>query len=142
MQWTGRWFGFADKDTKRLHVRFRVWPKSHGRQILLRDLEYFADPRSIGIVKQGREMPWGKLRHSAQKRRIEPKMIRSVIALLLAGAGMQAQVAVPPTGNAGESPNPVVQWNRNLLASVRTPGAQPATIHPTRSFAMMHAAYL
>jgi hypothetical protein len=33
-----------------------------------------------------------------------------------------------------------VQWNRNLLVILRTPGAQPATIHPTRSFAMMHAA--
>ena len=36
--------------------------------------------------------------------------------------------------------DPVVQWNRNLLAIVRTPGAQPATIHPTRSFAILHAA--
>jgi len=36
--------------------------------------------------------------------------------------------------------NPVVQWNRALLAIVRTPKAQPATIHPTRSFAIMHAA--
>ena len=36
--------------------------------------------------------------------------------------------------------NPVVEWNRALLAIVRTPGAQPATIHATRSFAMMHAA--
>src|SRR6202035_5310399 len=34
----------------------------------------------------------------------------------------------------------VVQWNRTLLVLVRTPGAQPATIHPTRSFAIMHAA--
>jgi membrane-associated phospholipid phosphatase len=34
----------------------------------------------------------------------------------------------------------VVQWNRTLLVIVRTPGAQPATIHPTRSFAIMHAA--
>jgi hypothetical protein len=33
-----------------------------------------------------------------------------------------------------------VEWNRILLAIVRTPKAQPATIHPTRSFAMMHAA--
>jgi hypothetical protein len=41
---------------------------------------------------------------------------------------------------AGEPVNPVVQWNRNLLAIVRTPGAQPATVHPTRSFAIMHAA--
>ncbi len=36
--------------------------------------------------------------------------------------------------------NPVVQWNRTLLAIVRTPGAQPATVHPTRSFAILHAA--
>jgi hypothetical protein len=36
--------------------------------------------------------------------------------------------------------NPVVQWNRVLLVIVRTPKAQPATIHPTRSFAIMHAA--
>src|SRR5947209_835495 len=36
--------------------------------------------------------------------------------------------------------NLVVQWNRTLLVIVRTPGAQPATVHPTRSFAIMHAA--
>jgi len=36
--------------------------------------------------------------------------------------------------------NPVVQWNRILLQIVRTPGAQPATVHPTRSFAILHAA--
>jgi PAP2 superfamily len=36
--------------------------------------------------------------------------------------------------------NQVLQWNKTLLAIVRTAGAQPATIHPTRSFAMMHAA--
>ena len=39
-----------------------------------------------------------------------------------------------------QSVNPVVQWNKTLLVIVRTPGAQPATIHPTRSFAIMHAA--
>jgi hypothetical protein len=39
-----------------------------------------------------------------------------------------------------QSVNTVVQWNRTLLAIVRTPGAQPATVHPTRSFAIMHAA--
>src|ERR1700740_3355730 len=36
--------------------------------------------------------------------------------------------------------NPVIQWNRTLLVIVRTPGAQPATVHPTRSFAIMHTA--
>jgi hypothetical protein len=39
-----------------------------------------------------------------------------------------------------QSVNPVLQWNRVLLVIVRTPGAQSATIHPTRSFAIMHAA--
>lgn len=41
---------------------------------------------------------------------------------------------------AAESLNVVVQWNRVLLVIVRTPGAQSATVHPTRSFAIMHAA--
>lgn len=38
------------------------------------------------------------------------------------------------------SVNPVIEWNRTLLVIVRTPGAQPASIHSTRSFAMLHAA--
>jgi hypothetical protein len=42
--------------------------------------------------------------------------------------------------SAAKSVNPVVQWNRALLVIVRTPGAQSATVHPTRSFAIMHAA--
>src|ERR1700751_194988 len=36
--------------------------------------------------------------------------------------------------------DPVVEWNRALLVIVRTPGAQSPTIHPTRSFALLHAA--
>ena len=42
--------------------------------------------------------------------------------------------------SAARPVNPVVQWNRALLVIVRTPKAQPATIHPTRSFAILHAA--
>jgi len=34
----------------------------------------------------------------------------------------------------------VIDWNRELLSIVRTKGAQPATIQPTRSFAILHAA--
>jgi len=47
---------------------------------------------------------------------------------------LQAMTAAAP------SVNPVVQWNRILLQIVRTPGVQPATVHPTRSFAILHAA--
>lgn len=42
--------------------------------------------------------------------------------------------------SSAPSVNPVVEWNRTLLVIVRTPGAQPATIHSTRSFAILHAA--
>jgi hypothetical protein len=36
--------------------------------------------------------------------------------------------------------NPVIEWNRTLLQIVRTPGAQPPTIHSTRNFAILHIA--
>jgi hypothetical protein len=42
--------------------------------------------------------------------------------------------------NTNQSVNPVIEWNRTLLVIVRTPGAQPATVHSTRSFAILHAA--
>src|SRR5260370_7784817 len=45
-----------------------------------------------------------------------------------------------PVASASSASNPVVEWNKTLLMIVRTPGAQPRTIHPTRSFAIMHAA--
>ena len=44
------------------------------------------------------------------------------------------------TAGSADPVNPVIEWNRSLLVIVRTPGAQPASIHSTRSFAMMHAA--
>jgi hypothetical protein len=50
-------------------------------------------------------------------------------------------VLCPATnGTSAQTVNPVVQWNRTILTIVRTPGAQPATVHPTRSFAILHAA--
>src|SRR5207244_9939898 len=45
-----------------------------------------------------------------------------------------------PDNSSAQSVNQVVQWNRTLLVIVRTPGAQPKTIHPTHSFALLHAA--
>src|SRR5437764_12065044 len=64
--------------------------------------------------------------------------------LLLAGATVVALLAagnlVPAMAQTTKPMSQVVQWNRTLLVIVRTPGAQPATIHPTRSFAIMHGA--
>jgi PAP2 superfamily len=54
------------------------------------------------------------------------------------------QIASLKAANATEQPaDAVIQWNRTLLEIVRTPpapGAKPPTVHPTRSFAIMHAA--
>lgn len=61
-------------------------------------------------------------------------------------ASLQAQITAGSTthelfpNNTNQSVNPVIEWNRTLLVIVRTPGAQPATVHSTRSFAILHAA--
>jgi hypothetical protein len=75
------------------------------------------------------------------------KGIFSFTLLFLALWGSQSSYArVTDVSDDGDvtpstdSVNSVIEWNRSLLAIVRTPGAQPATIHPTRSFAMLHAA--
>ena len=75
-------------------------------------------------------------------------MSKTLMALtvLLASQSVQVGNSYAATDDDGQqipqssSVNPVVEWNRTLLAIVRTPGAQPATVHPTRSFALMHAA--
>jgi hypothetical protein len=54
----------------------------------------------------------------------------------LASAAPAAAIAAPREAGAST----VIEWNQALLRIVRTPGAQPPTVHPTRSFAMMHAA--
>src|SRR6266705_1183142 len=78
-------------------------------------------------------------------------MTRVLVTLTLLCASLSAQIPKSfgaPTddehhsteGHAVPSLNPVLRWNRILLAIVRTPGAQPGTNHATRSFALMHAA--
>ncbi len=67
-------------------------------------------------------------------------MFKILIALISLSVIAPAQVTIPSSGPTSLSANTVVQWNRNLLALLRTPGAQPSNIHPTRSFALMHAA--
>jgi hypothetical protein len=66
-------------------------------------------------------------------------VVKFVTACAVSGAALTAQAIGAPIATA-PSTDPVIQWNRSLLTIVRTPGAQPATIHPTRSFAILHAA--
>jgi hypothetical protein len=78
-------------------------------------------------------------------------MRKTFLTLPLLCASVAAQVSSPigafndtanqnTPGTSNPSLDPVVEWNRTLLVIVRTPGAQPATVHPTRSFAILHAA--
>src|ERR1700740_3201024 len=63
--------------------------------------------------------------------------------LLLAATAVAVLTGANPAPAMADATKPVsqvVQWNRTLLVIVRTPGAQPATVHPTRSFAILHAA--
>ena len=63
-------------------------------------------------------------------------VVRPVEASGAAGAGNRNQDQT----STNQAINPVIQWNRNLLVIVRTPGAQSPTIHSTHSFALMHIA--
>lgn len=65
-------------------------------------------------------------------------MIKATLAAALIVVSLQTYADAQT--ELGSPANQVVQWNKILLSIVRTPGAQPPTIHPTRSFAMMHAA--
>jgi len=75
-------------------------------------------------------------------------LIGAAMAAVVAGVSAPALAAtvrhepVPPsliafTPRSGQS---VVDWNRQLITILGTPGAQPATVHPTRSFALLQAA--
>ena len=79
-------------------------------------------------------------------------MKKSLIALMvLIGivVGISTTNAVTAATGGGKTAAPradgtsgaiVIAWNQELLHIVQTPGAQPSTIHPTRSFAILHAA--
>src|SRR5690242_6348901 len=60
--------------------------------------------------------------------------ICTALAVLMTGPLLWSAAA------AEVSPNAAIEWNKTLLTIVRTPGAQPATVHSTRNFAILHAA--
>src|SRR6266705_36877 len=67
-------------------------------------------------------------------------VVVSVVATLVLTPILTPQ-ATSASGNAANASGAIViDWNKELLKIVRTPGAQPATIHPTRSYAILHAA--
>src|SRR2546430_821358 len=67
-----------------------------------------------------------------------------VIGSLVTVLVLTSALATGASGNAANGSSAsgaiVIAWNKELLHIVKTPGAQPATVHPTRSFAILHAA--
>ena len=79
------------------------------------------------------------------------RITRTLVTLAAAAVG--AGIAVPafagmfdraePAATLADTPGSgqsVIDWNRQLISILGTPNAQPATVHPTRSFAMLQAA--
>lgn len=73
--------------------------------------------------------------------------IAATLAVLLATVSFAAVASARPApkhpvrgGRASSQPDQVIQWNQTLLQLLTTPGAQPATVHPTRSLAITQLA--
>src|SRR5579859_1659525 len=78
-------------------------------------------------------------------------ILATSIGIFLVIGSLVTTLVISSTKATGESSNAaangssgsgaiVIAWNKELLHIVQTPGAQSATIHPTRSFAILHAA--
>src|SRR6478735_210912 len=61
----------------------------------------------------------------------------ALVPATAAGSSHPAGAAVAARAGSGQL---VVDWNDELLTIQATPGAQPATVHSTRSLAVLHTA--
>ncbi len=66
-------------------------------------------------------------------------VIGSVIGTLVLTPLLTAGASGNVANGSSASSAIVIAWNKELLHIVLTPGAQPATVHPTRSYAILHA---
>src|SRR5215471_17702794 len=87
------------------------------------------------------------LNHRSRRTLRRPRLYALVLVVIGLLAGIRGSIGaqgIKGRGSQNElsvsSLNPVVQWNKALLVIVRTHGAQPTTVHPTHSFALLHAA--
>ena len=74
---------------------------------------------------------------------MNPKLLKNIFlisaVLIFAQASVWARNSVAVNTPVAQE-DVILQWNRVLTETVRTPGQQPVTIMPVRSFAIMHAA--
>ena len=81
-------------------------------------------------------------------RPIRSALVLAAMAAVAAGVATPAAAAASQGGSAAQSSvafrpgsgQSAVDWNRELITILGTPGGQPATVHPTRSFAILQAA--
>ena len=81
-------------------------------------------------------------------RPIRSALVLGAMAAVAAGVAVPAAAAASQGGPAAQSSvaftpgsgQSAVDWNRELITILGTPGGQPATVHPTRSFAILQAA--
>jgi hypothetical protein len=106
--------------------------------------EYFVGCSGFRYMQAEARWLFLTLPSTAQTTNEVTNMSRILATLALICAFFQV---VPPANAAPDEQqssaqpvNAVIEWNRTLLAILRTPGAQPATIHSTRNFAILHAA--
>ncbi len=81
--------------------------------------------------------------------KVTPVLATLISALLAVGSAGVVQAESPgrdqgtggsEAGRGFQGAAFVVAWNRELLHIVQIPGAQPPTVHQTRSYALLHAA--
>jgi len=102
----------------------------------------------MGFAQHGAEFPKSEVSAANTNGRLAGRTLATLALLVISLWGQGARSYGSPSGESRHSPeeppapavNPVLQWNKILLAIVRAPGAQPATNHATRGFAIMHAA--
>ena len=67
-------------------------------------------------------------------------VVGALVATLVLSSVLATRANGNPVNGSNASGAIVIAWNKELLHIVKTPGAQPATVHPTRSYAILHAA--
>ena len=75
-------------------------------------------------------------------RRIAAFVLIALAVLALAGTSLGKQLKHPRirAATSATQPDQVVEWNQELLQLLQVPGAQPASIHPTRTLAITQIA--
>jgi membrane-associated phospholipid phosphatase len=126
-------------------MRARPQPgrKAADARVTTGDRQLTAEPPAVRQALEKRS-----LKENPDMIKLAPALATLVSALMAVGSTGVAQADSPGHGGAGgneagrgfQGAAIVVAWNRELLHIVQIPGAQPATIHQTRSYALLQAA--